>query len=209
MIAPYDARQYHAEGIVRSASRPFCVPVSVITMQGEREVCGGFLPRAHLLCLPRRAPQGCMGSRWDAGRACRWCSWRSCRERTGVPRGVGGACQICHGCRFRSSCCWSTTCGLCAPAISSEWHYGTHQPIMLPVRTGSCAHQTVSCMSPNETSSGASLTDLWLSSSTCEEVGHLRVQVLQHIHGGIQKEESIIVAIQQPLIAVTVVPEQS
>ena len=41
---------------------------------------------------------------------------------------------------------------------------------------------------------------------TCQEVGQVGVQVLQHVDGRVQEEHGVIIAIQQPLVGVSVVP---
>jgi len=44
---------------------------------------------------------------------------------------------------------------------------------------------------------------------TREEVWHVRVQVLQHIHGSVKEKEGVIIPIQEPLVAVAVVPAKA
>ena len=44
---------------------------------------------------------------------------------------------------------------------------------------------------------------------TREEVWHVRIQVLQHIYGSVEDEEGVIIPIQEPLVAVAIVPAKA
>ena len=41
---------------------------------------------------------------------------------------------------------------------------------------------------------------------TCEEIGHVWVQPLHHIHGIIKEEDRVVIAVEEPLEAVAKVP---
>ena len=44
---------------------------------------------------------------------------------------------------------------------------------------------------------------------TREEVGHVRVQVLQYIDGSVKEIEGVIIPIQEPLVAIAIVPAKA
>lgn len=41
---------------------------------------------------------------------------------------------------------------------------------------------------------------------TCEEVGHVGIQVFDNIHGALQKEDGVVIAVEEPLEGVIQIP---